>query len=176
MVMSFFGGVSAAPPQDWTTIWGSRGDDTRVMMRKSINDPGCPSGMVICAATSFRLPVSQKRVFDFLRDDRFRTKVVLYHLPYKSPQKPFDRTLILSSPGTPLPVATLSLLDFLSYSKQHPNKWLLHYVPRNKFLLGFHVYPMVNASKIKTTLVIVLEPRVPNQWTVSKNPEHHRCK
>ncbi|KAH7837250.1 hypothetical protein Vadar_011625 [Vaccinium darrowii] len=75
MVMSFFGGVSAAPPQDWTTIWGSRGDDTRVMMRKSINDPGCPSGMVICAATSFRLPVSQKRVFDFLRDDRFRTKV-----------------------------------------------------------------------------------------------------
>ncbi|KAG2717061.1 hypothetical protein I3843_03G156400 [Carya illinoinensis] len=74
MVISFCAGVSASTAHTWTTLSGTGADDVRVMTRKSIDDPGRPPGIVLSAATSFWLPVSPKRVFDFLRDENSRNE------------------------------------------------------------------------------------------------------
>ncbi|KAG6416511.1 hypothetical protein SASPL_123942 [Salvia splendens] len=74
MVMSFCSGVGASTAHTWTTLSGSGADDVRVMTRKSMDDPGRPPGIVLSAATSFWLPVSPKRVFDFLRDENSRSE------------------------------------------------------------------------------------------------------
>ncbi|XP_042477229.1 homeobox-leucine zipper protein ROC2-like isoform X2 [Macadamia integrifolia] len=74
MVMSFCGGVGASTAHTWTTVSGGAAEDVRVMTRKSIDDPGRPPGIVLSAATSFWLPVPPKRVFDFLRDENFRSE------------------------------------------------------------------------------------------------------
>ncbi|TYJ00799.1 hypothetical protein E1A91_A13G110000v1 [Gossypium mustelinum] len=74
MVMSFCAGVSASTAHTWTTLSGIGADDVRVMTRKSVDDPGRPPGIVLSAATSFWLPVSPKRVFDFLRDENSRSE------------------------------------------------------------------------------------------------------
>ncbi|XP_030459605.1 homeobox-leucine zipper protein HDG2-like isoform X2 [Syzygium oleosum] len=74
MVISFCAGVSASTAHTWTTLSGTGADDVRVMTRKSVDDPGRPPGIVLCAATSFWLPVSPKRVFDFLRDENSRSE------------------------------------------------------------------------------------------------------
>lgn len=77
MVISFCAGVSASTAHTWTTLSGTGADDVRVMTRKSVDDPGRPPGIVLSAATSFWLPVSPKRVFDFLRDENSRSEVCL---------------------------------------------------------------------------------------------------
>ncbi|XP_009766038.1 homeobox-leucine zipper protein HDG2-like [Nicotiana tabacum] len=75
MVNSFCSGVSATAGNQWTTLSGSGTDDNvRVMTRKSVDDPGRPPGIVLSAATSFWLPISPKRVFDFLRDENTRSE------------------------------------------------------------------------------------------------------
>ncbi|XP_030544276.1 homeobox-leucine zipper protein HDG2-like isoform X3 [Rhodamnia argentea] len=74
MVISFCAGVSASTAHTWTTLSGTGADDVRVMTRKSVDDPGRPPGIVLCAATSFWLPVSPKQVFDFLRDENSRSE------------------------------------------------------------------------------------------------------
>ncbi|XP_062106128.1 homeobox-leucine zipper protein HDG2 isoform X2 [Humulus lupulus] len=74
MVISFCAGVSASTTHTWTTLSGTGADDVRVMTRKSVDDPGRPPGIVLSAATSFWLPVSPKRVFDFLRDENSRSE------------------------------------------------------------------------------------------------------
>ena len=78
MVMSFCSGVGASTAHAWTTLSASASDDVRVMTRKSMDDPGRPPGIVLSAATSFWLPVSPKRVFDFLRDENSRSEVIKY--------------------------------------------------------------------------------------------------
>ncbi|ESQ55191.1 hypothetical protein EUTSA_v10024488mg [Eutrema salsugineum] len=74
MVMSFCSGVGASTAHVWTTLTTTGSDDVRVMTRKSMDDPGRPPGIVLSAATSFWLPVSPKRVFDFLRDENSRSE------------------------------------------------------------------------------------------------------
>ncbi|XP_022776631.1 homeobox-leucine zipper protein HDG2-like isoform X2 [Durio zibethinus] len=74
MAISFCAGVSASTAHTWTTLSGTGADDVRVMTRKSVDDPGRPPGIVLSAATSFWLPVSPKRVFDFLRDENSRNE------------------------------------------------------------------------------------------------------
>ncbi|XP_023742870.1 homeobox-leucine zipper protein MERISTEM L1 [Lactuca sativa] len=74
MVLSFCSGVGASTAHTWTTLSGSGGDDVRVMTRKSVDDPGRPSGIVLSAATSFWLPVHPKQVFNFLRDENSRSE------------------------------------------------------------------------------------------------------
>ncbi|CAN1124157.1 Homeobox-leucine zipper protein HDG2 [Linum perenne] len=74
MVVSFCAGVSASTAHTWTTLSGTGADDVRVMTRKSIDDPGRPPGIVLSAATSFWIPVTPKRVFDFLRDENSRSE------------------------------------------------------------------------------------------------------
>ncbi|KAJ7946258.1 Homeobox-leucine zipper protein like [Quillaja saponaria] len=74
MVMSFCTGVGASKAHAWTILSATGSDDVRVMTRKSMDDPGRPPGIVLSAATSFWLPVTPKRVFDFLRDDNSRSE------------------------------------------------------------------------------------------------------
>ncbi|XP_009629760.1 homeobox-leucine zipper protein HDG2-like isoform X1 [Nicotiana tomentosiformis] len=75
MVISYCSGVSATAAHQWTTLSGSGSEnDVRIMFRKSINDPGRPPGIVMCAATSFWLPISPKTAFDFLRDENTRSE------------------------------------------------------------------------------------------------------
>ncbi|KAH9299811.1 hypothetical protein KI387_031493 [Taxus chinensis] len=73
MMSSFCGNVSASTTHRWTTLSGSNEDGVRVTTRKS-TDPGQPSGVVLCAATSLWLPVSPHRVFDFFRDEQMRAE------------------------------------------------------------------------------------------------------
>ena len=76
MTNNFCGGVSASTAHTWVTLAGSGGvDDVRVVIRKSVDDPGRPPGIVLSAATSLWLPVPPAQVFNFLRDERFRTEV-----------------------------------------------------------------------------------------------------
>lgn len=75
MVQSFCSGVGASTAHTWTTLSGSGADDVRVMTRKSMDDPGRPPGIVLSAATSFWIPVTPRRVFDFLRDENSRSEV-----------------------------------------------------------------------------------------------------
>ena len=101
MTNNFCGGVSASVAHTWITLSPSTNmntttpnnsntnittqlnsndqvmtsDDVRVLIRKSVDDPGRPPGIVLSAATSLRLPVPPSKVFQFLRDERFRTEV-----------------------------------------------------------------------------------------------------
>lgn len=75
MVISFCSGVGASIAHQWTTLSGTCGDDVRVMTRKSVDDPGRPLGIVLSAATSFWLPVSPHKVFNFLRNENTRSEV-----------------------------------------------------------------------------------------------------
>lgn len=76
MSNNFCGGVSASTNHTWITLSGTGGasDDCRVVIRKSVDDPGRPPGIVLSAATSLWLPVPPSRVFEFLRDERYRTE------------------------------------------------------------------------------------------------------
>lgn len=74
MTNNFCAGVSASASHTWITLSGGDADDCRVVIRKSVDDPGRPPGIVLSAATSLWLPVSPARVFQFLRDERYRTE------------------------------------------------------------------------------------------------------
>lgn len=84
MCISFCAGVSASTAHTWTTLSGTGADDVRVMTRKSVDDPGRPAGIVLSAATSFWLPVSPKRVFEFLRDENSRSEVIKKTIMHQS--------------------------------------------------------------------------------------------
>ncbi|GMN44643.1 hypothetical protein TIFTF001_013839 [Ficus carica] len=74
MVDNFCAGVTASTVRKWDKLCvGNVGEDVRVMTRKSMDDPGEPPGIILSAATSVWIPVSQKRLFEFLRDERFRS-------------------------------------------------------------------------------------------------------
>lgn len=77
MARSFFAGVTTSTENMWRMYYCDRvGDDIRLMTSTSFNDPGRPPGVVLCASTSFWVPVSSKTLFDFLRDENTRTKVL----------------------------------------------------------------------------------------------------
>ncbi|KAA8516004.1 hypothetical protein F0562_019183 [Nyssa sinensis] len=75
MTDNFCAGVCASTVHTWNKLCaGNVDEDVRVMTRKSVDDPGEPSGIVLSAATSVWLPVSPQRLFDFLRDERLRSE------------------------------------------------------------------------------------------------------
>eukprot|EP00249_Psilotum_nudum_P021391 c28090_g1_i1 orf=937-3135(-) len=67
MMNGFCSNVSASSRNSWYNIPNSGDENIRVMTREN---PG--NGVVLCAATSIWLPFPRYRVFDFLRDERFR--------------------------------------------------------------------------------------------------------
>ncbi|KAK1686536.1 hypothetical protein QYE76_047384 [Lolium multiflorum] len=77
MTENFCAGVSASSAREWSKLdgaTGSIGEDVRVMVRKSVSEPGEPAGVVLSAATSVWLPVAPERLFDFLRDEQLRAE------------------------------------------------------------------------------------------------------
>ncbi|CAH9109546.1 unnamed protein product, partial [Cuscuta epithymum] len=74
MVNGYMNAVSGSIVHPWKVISGTGVgvNDVRVMIRKNINDPRTPSGTILCAATSFWLPLKPKNAFDFLCEERNR--------------------------------------------------------------------------------------------------------
>ncbi|KAJ4916069.1 Homeobox-leucine zipper protein HDG12 [Raphanus sativus] len=69
MVSNFCLSVGTSNNTRSTVVSGLDAFGIRVTSYKSQNEP---NGMVLCAATSFWLPVSPQRVFNFLKDERTR--------------------------------------------------------------------------------------------------------
>ncbi|KAG2327743.1 hypothetical protein Bca52824_010471 [Brassica carinata] len=72
MSRGFFDGVTTSTADIWRNLPDYTGDNVRVMTRKSLNDPGMPEGLILCAAHSFWVPVPPITVFDYLRDENNR--------------------------------------------------------------------------------------------------------
>ncbi|CAA7017384.1 unnamed protein product [Microthlaspi erraticum] len=73
MTFNFCSGISAPSVHSWSKLTvGNVDPDVRVMTRKSVDDLGELSGIVLSAATSVWLPASPQRLFDFLRNERMR--------------------------------------------------------------------------------------------------------
>ncbi|KFK35314.1 hypothetical protein AALP_AA5G268200 [Arabis alpina] len=75
MTDNFCGGVCASSLQKWSKLnVGNVDEDVRIMTRKSVNVPGEPPGIVLNASTSVWMPVSPRRLFDFLGNERLRSE------------------------------------------------------------------------------------------------------
>lgn len=75
MVDKFCSGLCSSSLHKWDKlVVGNISEDVKVMARKSINEPGEPPGIVLSAATSVWMPVTQQRLFAFLQDDRLRSE------------------------------------------------------------------------------------------------------
>ncbi|KAG2568120.1 hypothetical protein PVAP13_7NG292900 [Panicum virgatum] len=69
-------GVSASSAE-WNKLDGLTGcmrKDVRVMVRKSVDEPGVPPGVVLSAATAVWMPVTPERLFNFLRNEGLRAE------------------------------------------------------------------------------------------------------
>ncbi|XAR50650.1 hypothetical protein NMG60_11005026 [Bertholletia excelsa] len=74
MTWSFCRALGASSYNSWTKVTSKMGEDIRVASRKNLNDPGEPSGVILCAVSSVWLPVSHHSLFDFLRDESRRNE------------------------------------------------------------------------------------------------------
>ncbi|CAA7049557.1 unnamed protein product [Microthlaspi erraticum] len=72
MMKYFFSGVTASNEDVWCTLTNYTTESVKVMTRKSLSDPGLPPGVILCAATSFWVPVPHQVIFDFLIDEKNR--------------------------------------------------------------------------------------------------------
>lgn len=75
MMSNFCSSIGASTGHRWTTLSGMNDVGVRVTVHKSV-DPGQPSGVVLSAATSIRLPVSPESVFSFFRNEQTRSQVL----------------------------------------------------------------------------------------------------
>ncbi|KAG9155416.1 hypothetical protein Leryth_009858 [Lithospermum erythrorhizon] len=73
MSKCFCAGVCATMHK-WDTVRIGNGEDTRLLVRRSIDNPGDPPGIVLSASTTVWMPVSQKHLFDFLRNEHTRSQ------------------------------------------------------------------------------------------------------
>ncbi|VAH35073.1 unnamed protein product [Triticum turgidum subsp. durum] len=76
MMDNFCAGVSASSAE-WSKledVTGSIGEDVRIMACRSVDEPGVPAGVVLCAATSVWMLVTPKRLFNFLCNERTRAE------------------------------------------------------------------------------------------------------
>ncbi|KAK6936481.1 Homeobox domain [Dillenia turbinata] len=75
MVYSFCTVVSASTVHKWEKAnVGNAGEDVRVLLRRSIDVPGEPSGVILSAATSIWMPIPRRKLFDFLRNKELRNQ------------------------------------------------------------------------------------------------------
>lgn len=75
MSRGFFDGVTTSNADIWMNLGGYTGDSVKVTTRTSLNDPGRPEGLILCAAHSFWVPAPPTTVFDYLRDENNRVNV-----------------------------------------------------------------------------------------------------
>ncbi|XP_057950555.1 homeobox-leucine zipper protein ANTHOCYANINLESS 2-like [Malania oleifera] len=75
MIDNFCAGICTSAMHKWEELSiGNLGPDVKVMTRKSVDDPGEPPGVVLSATSSVWIHVPQQQLFDFLRDERLRSK------------------------------------------------------------------------------------------------------
>ncbi|KAL1192116.1 Homeobox-leucine zipper protein HDG1 [Cardamine amara subsp. amara] len=75
MAQKFCRGVCASSSHKWSKLEiGNIDEDVRIMTRKNLDDSGEPPGILLSAATSVWIPVSPRRLFDFLRDELMRSE------------------------------------------------------------------------------------------------------
>ncbi|XP_042474431.1 homeobox-leucine zipper protein ROC5-like [Zingiber officinale] len=76
MTDNFCAGVCSSSAHEWNKLRGGVhiGEDVRVMTRRSLANPGEPTGLVLSAATSVWLPATPQQVFDFLRNEQMRSQ------------------------------------------------------------------------------------------------------
>ncbi|XP_078174089.1 homeobox-leucine zipper protein ROC6-like isoform X2 [Carex rostrata] len=75
MTDSFCSGVCNTGMRKWDRLpqgWETSNGDVRVLSRRATSDPGEPPGVVLLCSTSLWLPVAPQRLFDYLRNERFR--------------------------------------------------------------------------------------------------------
>ncbi|KAL0862289.1 hypothetical protein Bca101_041407 [Brassica carinata] len=75
MTENFCRGVCASSSHKWSKLdIGNIDEDVRIMTRKNVDDSGEPPGILLSAATSVWVPVTPRRLFDFLRDELSRSE------------------------------------------------------------------------------------------------------
>ncbi|CAJ1935433.1 unnamed protein product [Sphenostylis stenocarpa] len=74
MVKSFGGSLCMQDNTNFPHLTRMNNGGIRVAVRMNLTEPGEPKGMILSAATSFRLPLSPQDVFDYLIDDKKRAK------------------------------------------------------------------------------------------------------
>ncbi|XP_026660364.2 homeobox-leucine zipper protein GLABRA 2 isoform X2 [Phoenix dactylifera] len=74
MTSSFCQAIAASRNRTWTKASIRGGEDIRFTSRKNVNDPGEPTGVIVCAVSSTWLPVPSTALFDYLRDESRRTE------------------------------------------------------------------------------------------------------
>ncbi|KAK4734484.1 hypothetical protein R3W88_008745 [Solanum pinnatisectum] len=70
---SFCVGVCATY-YDWESIQSGTAEESKLIMRKGVGEPGDPNGMVLSASRTLWLPVTHQRLFDFLRNEQTRSQ------------------------------------------------------------------------------------------------------
>ncbi|KAK2651507.1 hypothetical protein Ddye_011363 [Dipteronia dyeriana] len=74
MMYKFFSAVCVSSLCKWDKLHVEGvPEDVRVLTRRSRNDPGEPTGIVLSASTSIWLPTTKQSLFDFISDERMRT-------------------------------------------------------------------------------------------------------
>ena len=75
MTSDFCASLSPSAVHNWAKLSDNGDEDIRVSTRKNMANPEFPGRVVICAATSFWLPVTPQKSFDFLQDLKRRNQV-----------------------------------------------------------------------------------------------------
>lgn len=73
MTRNFCAGVCATV-YNWEVVQIGNADEAKLVMRKSIGNPGEPPGVVLSATSTVWMPVSVQRLFDFLRNEQTRSQ------------------------------------------------------------------------------------------------------
>ncbi|KAK4839616.1 hypothetical protein QYF36_023337 [Acer negundo] len=75
MMYNFFSAVCVSSLSKWDKLRVEGvPEDVRVLTRRSRNEPGEPTGIVLSASTSIWLPTTKQRLFDFISDERMRAR------------------------------------------------------------------------------------------------------
>lgn len=96
MTWSFCRSIGASSYNTWSKVTSKTGEDIRISSRKNLNDPGEPTGTIVCAVTSILLPIPPRALFDFLRDETRYHEVCIIMLPSLCC---FNHCIILKDPA-----------------------------------------------------------------------------
>lgn len=78
MMKTFCRNMSSTADNPWTQMAYS--PYVRIMVKNNMDEPGKPPGTSVVFTTSVWLDVSPNRLFNFLRHENSRTKVLLHNL------------------------------------------------------------------------------------------------
>lgn len=73
MTANFCSGVCATGGHKWEVI-GNAAETAKIMIRKSLNNPGDPSGAVLSATMSVWMPIPHQRLFSLMLNEELRSQ------------------------------------------------------------------------------------------------------